>query len=110
MTTKAGQKYTAIRRAFAPRELVQPLIAAIGKRLSKVVLGDPALEGVTMGALASLGQREEVRERVRELRAGGAELVFGDPAKFDVKGADIVAGALLGPLPVLRPPTAPERG
>jgi oxepin-CoA hydrolase/3-oxo-5,6-dehydrosuberyl-CoA semialdehyde dehydrogenase len=98
MTTKAGQKCTAIRRAFAPRELVQPLIAAIGKRLSKVVLGDPAVEGVTMGALASLGQRDEVRERVRELREGGAELVFGDPDKFDVKGADIVAGAFLGPM------------
>lgn len=98
MTAKAGQKCTAIRRAFAPRELVQPLIEAIGKRLSKVVLGNPAVEGVTMGALASLGQRKEVRERVQELRDGGAELVFGDPDKFDVKGADIVAGAFLGPM------------
>ena len=98
MTTKAGQKCTAIRRAFAPRELIQPLIAAIGKRLSKVVLGDPSLEGVTMGPLASLGQRDEVRERVQELRDGGAELVFGDPTSFSVKGADIVAGAFLGPM------------
>ncbi len=98
MTSKAGQKCTAIRRAFAPRELISPLIDAIGKRLSRVVLGDPAVEGVTMGALASLGQRDEVRERVRELRAGGAELVFGDPDAFDVKGADIVAGAFLGPM------------
>jgi oxepin-CoA hydrolase/3-oxo-5,6-dehydrosuberyl-CoA semialdehyde dehydrogenase len=98
MTTKAGQKCTAIRRAFAPRDLIEPLIAAIGKRLSKVVLGDPLAEGVTMGALASLGQRDEVRERVQELRDGGAELVFGDPTNFDVKGADIVAGAFLGPM------------
>ena len=98
MTAKAGQKCTAIRRAFAPRALIQPLIEAIGKRLSKVVLGDPAIEGVTMGALASRGQRDEVRERVRELRSGGAQLVFGDPDTFDVKGADIVAGAFLGPM------------
>ena len=98
MTSKAGQKCTAIRRVFAPRDLIQPLIEAIGQRLSKVVLGDPAVDGVTMGALASIGQREEVRERVRELRAGGAELVFGDPEAFDVKGADIVAGAFLGPM------------
>ena len=98
MTTKAGQKCTAIRRAFAPRALVPALIEAIGKRLAKVVLGDPAAEGVTMGALASLGQRDEVRERVQELRDGGAELVFGDPDAFDVKGADIVAGAFLGPM------------
>ncbi len=98
MTTKAGQKCTAIRRAFAPKALVPALIEAIGKRLSKVVLGDPAVEGVTMGALASLGQRDEVRERVQELRSSGAELVFGDPNTFDVKGADIVAGAFLGPM------------
>jgi oxepin-CoA hydrolase/3-oxo-5,6-dehydrosuberyl-CoA semialdehyde dehydrogenase len=98
MTTKAGQKCTAIRRAFAPRQLIQPLIDAIGNRLSKVVLGDPSVEGVTMGALASIAQRDEVRERVRELREGGAQLVFGDPDTFDVKGADILAGAFLGPM------------
>ena len=98
MTAKAGQKCTAIRRAFAPRDLIQPLIDAIGKRLSKVVLGDPNVEGVTMGALASVGQRDEVRERVQELRDGGAALVFGDPNAFDVKGADIVTGAFLGPM------------
>jgi oxepin-CoA hydrolase/3-oxo-5,6-dehydrosuberyl-CoA semialdehyde dehydrogenase len=98
MTAKAGQKCTAIRRAFAPTNMIQPLIDAIGARLSKVVLGDPAVEGVTMGALASLAQRDEVRERVQELRAGGAQLVFGDPDHFDVKGADMVAGAFLGPM------------
>ena len=98
MTAKAGQKCTAIRRAFAPRAQVPALIEAIGNRLRKVVLGDPRMEGVTMGALASLGQRDEVRERVRELRAGGAELVFGDPDHCDVQGADVVAGAFLGPL------------
>lgn len=98
MTAKAGQKCTAIRRAFAPRDLVQPLIEAIGKRLSKIVVGDPSIEGVTMGALASVGQRAEVRERVQELRNGGATLVFGDPNAFEVKGADIVAGAFLGPM------------
>lgn len=98
MTAKAGQKCTAIRRAFAPRDLIQPLIEAISKRLSKVVLGDPSVEGVTMGALASVGQRDEVRERVQELRDGGAVLVFGDPDAFEVKGADIVAGAFLGPM------------
>ncbi len=98
MTSKAGQKCTAIRRAFAPRALVPALIAAIGQRLSRVVLGDPAVDGVTMGPLASLGQRDEVRERVAELRSGGAELVFGDPGACDVRGADFVAGAFLGPM------------
>ncbi len=98
MTAKAGQKCTAIRRAFAPREQMPAVIDAISARLKKVVLGDPSTEGVTMGALASLGQRDEVRERVQELCNSGAELVFGDPHNFEVKNADIVAGAFLGPL------------
>ncbi len=98
MTTKAGQKCTAIRRAFAPHALMQPLIDAISRRLAKVVLGDPAVEGVTMGALASLAQRDEVRARVQELRSDGAELVFGNPDDFEVKGAEIVTGAFLGPI------------
>lgn len=97
MTAKAGQKCTAIRRAIAPRQLVDPLIEAIRKRLSKVVLGDPSVEGVTMGALASLAQRDEVRERVLELQQG-ADLVIGSLNGFSVIGADAEAGAFLPPM------------
>jgi oxepin-CoA hydrolase / 3-oxo-5,6-dehydrosuberyl-CoA semialdehyde dehydrogenase len=97
MTVKAGQKCTAIRRAFAPRAHIQSLIEALGKRLSKVVVGDPAVEGVTMGALASLSQREEVRERVRELQQG-AEIVYGSFDDFKVTGADAEAGAFMPPM------------
>ncbi len=98
MTAKAGQKCTAIRRAFAPRALVPAVIEALSARLRKVVLGDPSSEGVTMGALVSLGQREQVRARVRELQQNGAEIVFGDPLSCEVRNADIVTGAFLGPL------------
>ena len=98
MTAKAGQKCTAIRRAFAPRAHVAAVIDALSARLRKVVLGDPSTEGVTMGALVSLGQREQVRARVRELQQNGAELVFGDPLSCEVRNADILTGAFMGPL------------
>lgn len=100
MTTKAGQKCTAIRRAFVPRAQVETVLAALGKRLDKVVVGDPAVEGVTMGALASLAQRDEIRDRVRELQQG-AELVYGNPDDFKVVGADAAIGAFLPPLVLL---------
>lgn len=100
MTTKSGQRCTGIRRALAPRALIQPVIEALRKRLAKVVLGDPAVEGVTMGALCSLAQREEVRERVRELQQG-AELVLGSLDDFAVIGADAQAGAFLPPILLL---------
>ena len=97
MTVKCGQKCTAIRRAFVPRAQVSAVIDALKARLAKVVVGDPAQEGVTMGALASVGQREEVRAAVAKLRQS-AELVFGDPNTLTVTGGDAQKGAFLSPL------------
>jgi oxepin-CoA hydrolase/3-oxo-5,6-dehydrosuberyl-CoA semialdehyde dehydrogenase len=97
MTTKCGQKCTAIRRAFVPRAQVPAVLDALKARLAKVVVGDPAQEGVTMGALASTGQRDEVRKAVTQLR-GDAELVFGNPDDVKAVGADAVKGAFLSPI------------
>lgn len=97
MTTKCGQKCTAIRRAFVPRAQVPAVLEALKARLAKVVVGNPATEGVTMGALASQGQREEVRKAVAKLRTA-AEVVFGDPEAVNVTGADAAKGAFLSPI------------
>ena len=97
MTVKAGQKCTAIRRVVAPRAFTDALVAALGDRLAKTTVGDPADEAVRMGPLASLGQREEVRERVREL-AGEAEIVVGDPDRVTVASGDAEKGAFLNPV------------
>lgn len=97
MTAKAGQKCTAIRRVIAPRAHCDALVAAIGERLGKVALGNPAEEGVKMGPLASLGQRDEVRARIGDL-AADAEIVVGDPARPQVVSGDAEAGAFLNPV------------
>ena len=97
MPSKCGQKCTAIRRAFVPRAQVPAVLDALKARLARVVVGDPSTEGVTMGALASTGQRDEVRRAVGQLREH-AELVFGDPLKVDVKGGDASKGAFLSPI------------
>ena len=92
MTAKAGQKCTAIRRTLVPAILVEDTIRAIAKRLDGTTLGNPAVEGVRWGPLASLGQRDDVRKSVEALKAG-AELVYGDPDNFTVTGADAGKGA-----------------
>jgi len=97
MTSKAGQKCTAIRRALVPRELTDAVIEATRDRLAKVVVGDPDTEGVTMGALASLEQREEVLRALKALSAS-ATIVSGDPNNFAVTGADATRGAFLPPI------------
>ena len=45
---------------------IDRMMADAWQRLDRVVVGDPANESVRMGALASIGQRTEVRERVAE--------------------------------------------
>lgn len=96
MTTKAGQKCTAIRRVFVPENLTQAVIEALGARLAKTAVGDPADEAARMGPLASLDQRQEVRDRIRELCAD-AEIVAGNPDAPQVVSGDAEAGAFLNP-------------
>jgi oxepin-CoA hydrolase/3-oxo-5,6-dehydrosuberyl-CoA semialdehyde dehydrogenase len=96
MTVKAGQKCTAIRRALVPAEHLDAAEAALKERLSKVVVGDPSIEGVTMGALASMSQLEDVRAKAREL-GREARLAFGDIDHVDAKGAN-GQGAFISPL------------
>ncbi|GAA3359598.1 phenylacetic acid degradation bifunctional protein PaaZ [Saccharopolyspora gregorii] len=107
MTVKAGQKCTAIRRAFVPAELIGDVAAAASERLAKVTVGAPDADGVRMGALASLEQREEVRRSLKALLAAGS-VVFGDPEHVDVVGADAERGAFLSPVLLRADPERPE--
>jgi oxepin-CoA hydrolase / 3-oxo-5,6-dehydrosuberyl-CoA semialdehyde dehydrogenase len=97
MTVKAGQKCTAIRRALVPAARAGAVAEAVRHRLAAVVVGSPATDGVQMGALASLEQREEVRRSVKALSAAG-HLVYGDPDHVDVAGASAERGAFISPL------------
>ncbi len=97
MTTKAGQKCTAIRRIIAPENHVQAVIEALSARLSKTVIGDPKLETTRMGALVSNGQKRDVLEKVAII-GQEAERVYGNPNDFSVDGADAEKGAFLPPM------------
>ena len=96
MTTKAGQKCTAIRRIIAPASIAGDVVAALSTALGKVRIGNPGNEAVDMGALASQGQRDEVRERVAEL-AAESEVVFGGSDDFELLDADHSKGAFFMP-------------
>ncbi len=106
MTVKAGQKCTAIRRAFVPAELMDDVARAASERLSRVRIGDPSDPEVRMGALAGLEQREEVRRSLKALLTAG-RVVFGDPYEVEVTGADAERGAFMSP--VLLRADDPER-
>jgi oxepin-CoA hydrolase/3-oxo-5,6-dehydrosuberyl-CoA semialdehyde dehydrogenase len=86
MTAKAGQKCTAIRRAFVPRQRMDDVEQAVRARLDAVVVGDPRDPATRMGALVSTQQLDAVRDAVGRLVAGG-RLVSGDPEKAFERGA-----------------------
>jgi len=93
MTVKAGQKCTAIRRAFVPAPLAGAVADAVYAGLASVVVGNPASPQTGMGPLASLAQRDEVGKL-----AEAARIVFGDPGHVEVHEADDSRGAFLSPV------------
>ncbi|MGH7671242.1 MAG: phenylacetic acid degradation bifunctional protein PaaZ, partial [Gemmatimonadaceae bacterium] len=97
MTVKAGQKCTAIRRTLVPRGMEEDVIKALRARLARIVIGDPSVEGVRMGPLASRAQVQDVGAKAGELRSAG-ELVYGGDAEFSVVGADRERGAFFSPM------------
>jgi oxepin-CoA hydrolase/3-oxo-5,6-dehydrosuberyl-CoA semialdehyde dehydrogenase len=100
ITVKAGQKCTAVRRIFVPQHLLEDATIALGKALSQTVIGNPLNDKVRMGSLASLGQREEVRQNVQKLLAS-AQIVYGSLDSLEVIDADASKGAFISPILLL---------
>jgi len=100
MTSKCGQKCTAIRRVIVPEHLVEDVQISLGKELGRITIGNPTAEGVRMGALANRDQVKEVKERVTEL-SKTAEIVFGSLDQIEVIDADYDKGAFLSPIVLL---------
>ncbi len=100
MTIKAGQKCTAIRRTIVPSRHLDEVARRLSARLAKTVVGDPALESVRMGSLASHGQRDDVLERIAELRQR-AELVYGGTTDTAPLGEGTGEGAFVTPTVLL---------
>lgn len=98
MTMKAGQKCTSIRRIIVPKTQLENVKNALLKRISNVTVGDPAVEGVRMGALINLEQRQDVQDKVNYLLANGCErLCGGSFTNMQVVGGDSEKGAFFPP-------------
>ena len=100
MTSKAGQKCTAIRRIFVPENKMEDTWKAITASLSQTVIGNPLNEKVRMGSLAGESQRKEVREQVAKLLAS-SQLIYGSLDSVEVVDADKQKGAFISPLLLL---------
>jgi oxepin-CoA hydrolase / 3-oxo-5,6-dehydrosuberyl-CoA semialdehyde dehydrogenase len=100
MTVKAGQKCTAVRRIFAPTNVLEDVYKAIGQSLAQTTIGNPYNDKVRMGALASNEQRQRVRENVQQLLSA-SQIVYGSLDSVAVIDADANKGAFISPLLLL---------
>ena len=97
MTTKAGQKCTAIRRLIVPDAHVETLTTELAQALGKVRMGDPRRDDVQMGALVSEAQRRDVLTKAAQIGTE-ADLIFGSLEGADVLGEAAQGGAFVSPL------------
>lgn len=100
MTTKCGQKCTAIRRIFVPENKIEDIQIALGKALSQTTIGNPLNEKVRMGSLAGLSQKEEVKAQVQKLLAS-SQIIYGSLDSVELIDADAAKGAFISPILLL---------
>jgi oxepin-CoA hydrolase/3-oxo-5,6-dehydrosuberyl-CoA semialdehyde dehydrogenase len=96
ITQKAGQKCTAIRRVFVPRERLAPAQEALVERLAAIRVGDPARAEVTMGPLATKDQLRDVKAGIARLSREAQPVFDGDAALQPLAPAG--KGYFVGPL------------
>jgi len=95
MTVKSGQKCTAIRRVFVPRERYDAVAQALSARLAKTTVGNPRLEEVRMGSLVSMEQYETIQAGIAQLKT---ELtVLHDGSQQALLGAEAGKSACVAP-------------
>ncbi|MDY7117854.1 phenylacetic acid degradation bifunctional protein PaaZ [Halomonas sp. SSL-5] len=96
MTAKAGQKCTAIRRVLVPAEHLDALAERLKQRLSKIAFGNPAADGVRMGALASHEQLRDVTAAIDRLLET-SECAYGRAEGLRPMGEGVENGAFIAP-------------
>lgn len=100
MTTKCGQKCTAIRRIFVPENKLEDVQIGLGKALGQTTIGNPLNEKVRMGSLAGETQRQEVKAQVQKLLAS-SQIIYGSLDSVELIDADANKGAFISPILLL---------
>jgi 3,4-dehydroadipyl-CoA semialdehyde dehydrogenase len=99
MTSKAGQKCTAIRRALVPAQYIDDVAGALEARLGKVLVGNPRNKDVRMGPVVNQTQQATVLQGIEALKKEAAVVVGDGP--FEPVDADPAVSAF-APITLLR--------
>jgi oxepin-CoA hydrolase/3-oxo-5,6-dehydrosuberyl-CoA semialdehyde dehydrogenase len=107
MTQKTGQKCTAFRRLYVPKDKAQLVIALLKERLSGIKVGDPRLEEVNMGPVSTAQQLRDLREGLAKLQTCST-IVSGSASEVSAIG--VPAGKGYFSTPVLLHAENPKAG
>lgn len=98
ITQKSGQKCTAVRRLLIPEERLEEVVEDLIERFGRTVVGDPSLDGVTMGPLCTPSQKQAALKGLSILQEH-AKVIYGGP-NGELKaqdGVDLSGGAFVCP-------------
>ncbi|MFS8082135.1 MAG: phenylacetic acid degradation bifunctional protein PaaZ, partial [Ginsengibacter sp.] len=100
ITSKCGQKCTAIRRIFVPEEKLELVAADLNKALQQTIIGNPQNDKVRMGSLAGQTQRKEVLSQIQKLLAS-SQIISGSLDSVSLLEGDYNKGAFISPILLL---------
>ncbi|NEX60803.1 3,4-dehydroadipyl-CoA semialdehyde dehydrogenase [Noviherbaspirillum galbum] len=95
ITTKSGQRCTAVRRALVPQRYYEAVAGAVADKLSGISVGNPRNPDVRMGALVGREQYDAVKEGTAFLQREARVLFDGN--RNPLVDADPAVAACLGP-------------
>ncbi len=82
-TTNSGQICLAIKRVYAPRDMVDALCDALAGQAGEAVVGDGLEQGTTMGPIQNRAQYEKVLGFIEEAKGQGTLVAGGEPIDGD---------------------------
>jgi len=99
MTTKSGQRCTAVRRALVPERYYEAVADAVSAKLAQVTVGNPRNAEVRMGSLVSREQLDSVQAGIATLATQAKVIHDGRTQRLVDADPDVsacVAPVLLG--------------
>lgn len=94
MTTKCGQKCTAIRRIIVPEQWIGDVQQALTKALDATKIGNPLNRDTRMGSLVGKDQQQVLQSKI-DLLKSETELIYD--GKHELLDADYEKGAFVTP-------------
>ncbi|ODP38643.1 NAD-dependent succinate-semialdehyde dehydrogenase [Sphingomonas turrisvirgatae] len=90
----AGQSCICAKRMIVHTDVYDAFLDQFTRAMAAVKIGDPMVDGVELGPLSSVEQRDTVLEQLERAQADGATLIGGE--KIERDGAWMTAGVLTG--------------